>query len=159
MFQDELMETDVAPKDIFSFKVDTQGTYVDTITEICKLHGSDELKRILFELREFAKKPRTSAEMIGNVESDPEYQLIVQANLLAVEIDNEIVLIHRFVKDKYKKRFPELDSMILGELDFIQTVRELGNDLDQVKNNEKLQQTLTQATIMIVSVTASTTQG
>lgn len=49
--------------------------------------------------------------------------------------------------------------MILGELDFIQTVKELGNDLDQIKNNEKLQQTLTQATIMIVSVTASTTQG
>lgn len=47
----------------------------------------------------------------------------------------------------------------MGELDFIQTVKELGNDLDQVKNNEKLQQILTQATIMIVSVTASTTQG
>lgn len=47
----------------------------------------------------------------------------------------------------------------MGELDYIQTVKELGNDLDQVKNNEKLQQTLTQATIMVVSVTASTTQG
>lgn len=69
------------------------------------------------------------------------------------------VIIHRFVKDKYKKRFPELDSLVMGELDFIQTVKELGNDLDQVKNNERLQQTLTQATIMIVSVTASTTQG
>lgn len=31
--------------------------------------------------------------------------------------------------------------------------------MDQVKNNELLQQILTQATIMIVSVTASTTQG
>lgn len=70
-----------------------------------------------------------------------------------------LVVIHRFVKGKYHKRFPELDSLVLGEMDFIQTVRELGNDLDQVKNNEKLQQVLTQATIMIVSVTASTTQG
>uniref|UniRef100_A0A1B6JXU1 U4/U6 small nuclear ribonucleoprotein Prp31 n=1 Tax=Homalodisca liturata TaxID=320908 RepID=A0A1B6JXU1_9HEMI len=39
------------------------------------------------------------------------------------------------------------------------TVRELGNDLDKAKNNEALQQYLTQATIMVVSVTASTTQG
>lgn len=39
------------------------------------------------------------------------------------------------------------------------TVKELGNDLDQAKNNEILQQFLTQATIMVVSVTASTTQG
>ncbi len=38
-------------------------------------------------------------------------------------------------------------------------MKELGNDLDQVKNNELLQQILTQATIMIVSVTASTSQG
>lgn len=39
------------------------------------------------------------------------------------------------------------------------TVKELGNDLDKAKNNEALQQILTQATIMVVSVTASTTQG
>lgn len=45
------------------------------------------------------------------------------------------------------------------EMDYIKTVKELKNDLDQAKNNELLQQILTQATIMIVSVTASTTQG
>lgn len=44
-------------------------------------------------------------------------------------------------------------------MEYLHAVKELGNDLDQVKNNEKLQQILTQATIMIVSVTASTTQG
>lgn len=44
-------------------------------------------------------------------------------------------------------------------MEYLLAVRELGNDLDQVKNNEKLQALLTQATIMIVSVTASTTQG
>lgn len=63
------------------------------------------------------------------------------------------------MKNKYQKRFPELDSLIVGEMEYMSAVKELGNDLDQVKNNEKLQQILTQATIMIVSVTASTTQG
>lgn len=47
----------------------------------------------------------------------------------------------------------------MGELEYLLTVKELGNDLNQIKNNEKLQGILTQATIMIVSVTASTTQG
>lgn len=47
----------------------------------------------------------------------------------------------------------------MGEIEYLLAVKELGNDLDQVKNNEKLQAILTQATIMIVSVTASTTQG
>lgn len=37
--------------------------------------------------------------------------------------------------------------------------QELGNNLDKCKNNENLQQILTNATIMVVSVTASTTQG
>lgn len=63
---------------------------VDSIRELCKLRDSPELNRILEDMREFAKKPRSCSEMIGNVESDPEYQLIVQANSLAVEIDSEI---------------------------------------------------------------------
>ena len=37
--------------------------------------------------------------------------------------------------------------------------QELKNELENVKNNETLQQYLSQATIMVVSVTASTTQG
>ena len=68
-------------------------------------------------------------------------------------------IIHKFTKEKYSKRFPQLDSLIVSEMEYLQAVKELGNDLDQVKSNEKLQQILTQATIMIVSVTASTTQG
>lgn len=70
-----------------------------------------------------------------------------------------IAIIYKFVKDKYQKRFPELDSLIMVEMDYVRSVKELGNDLDQAKNNERLQEILTQATIMIVSVTASTTQG
>lgn len=67
--------------------------------------------------------------------------------------------VHKFVRDKYQKRFPELDSLVVNPLDYVKTVKELGNDLDQAKNNETLQTFLTQATIMVVSVTASTTQG
>ncbi|XP_070800882.1 U4/U6 small nuclear ribonucleoprotein Prp31 [Pituophis catenifer annectens] len=38
-------------------------------------------------------------------------------------------------------------------------IMELGNSLDKCKNNENLQQILTNATVMVVSVTSSTTQG
>lgn len=93
------------------------------------------------------------------METDPEYCLIVEANNIAADIDNEILTIHKFVKEKYQKRFPELESLVVGSLEYVKTVKELGNDLDQAKNNEILQQFLTQATIMVVSVTASTTQG
>lgn len=63
---------------------------VSSIRELCKLRDSARLNRILKEIQVYASKPRASSEMIGNVESDPEYQLIVEANSVAVEIDNEI---------------------------------------------------------------------
>lgn len=132
---------------------------VDSVRDLCHLHDSVRLTKVLEEIEKFVNIPRTTSEMIGNLESDPEYKLIVEANNLVVEIDNEISLIHKFTKDKYQKRFPELDSLVMNETDYIRAVLELGNDLDQAKYNETLQQILTQATIMIVTVTASTTQG
>uniref|UniRef100_A0A1A9WE15 U4/U6 small nuclear ribonucleoprotein Prp31 n=1 Tax=Glossina brevipalpis TaxID=37001 RepID=A0A1A9WE15_9MUSC len=132
---------------------------VQSIRELCKLRDSDRLQYVLKQIEFYAQRQRSSAEMLGSVESDPEYCLIVEANAIAVDIDNEISIIHKFTKEKYQKRFPELDSLIVGEMEYLLAVKELGNDLNQVKNNEKLQAILTQATIMIVSVTASTTQG
>lgn len=132
---------------------------VNSVRDLCKLRDSQRLKSVLFNIENYINKPRRTADMIGNLETDPEYQFIVEANNVAVDIDGEISLIHKFTKDKYQKRFPELDSLVMVEMDYIRAVKELGNDLDQAKNNEILQQILTQATIMIVSVTASTTQG
>lgn len=89
--------------------------------------------------------------------------LKVDTRLLTVNNKKKILpllgTIHRFTKDKYSKRFPELESLVVDALEYVMTVRELGNDLDRAKNNEILQQFLTQAIIMVVSVTASTTQG
>lgn len=101
----------------------------------------------------------TKCQIDGPVESHPEYKLVVEANTLAVSIDNDVNICHKFVRDKYAKRFPELESLVPNALDYLMTVKELGNNLDKVKNNENLQQFLTQATIMVVRVTASTTQG
>lgn len=63
---------------------------VESIRELCKLRDSERLRIILKRIEKYAANPRTSVDMIGNVESDPEYQLIVEANAIAVEIDNEI---------------------------------------------------------------------
>lgn len=54
------------------------------------MHDSERLQRILHQINEYISKPRKCNEIIGNVESDPEYQLIVEVNSVAVEIDNEI---------------------------------------------------------------------
>ncbi|XP_039292902.1 U4/U6 small nuclear ribonucleoprotein Prp31 isoform X1 [Nilaparvata lugens] len=130
-----------------------------SLKQLAKLRSSERLQTILTEMDHYQKMMNDKSSIVGPLEADPEYQLIVEANNLAADIDSEIVIIHRFVRDKYSKRFPELESLVVQPLEYMMSVRELGNDLDQAKNNETLQQYLTQATIMVVSVTASTTQG
>lgn len=64
--------------------------HVNSIRQLCKLRDSERLKNILAKIDHYISHPRKSIEMIGNVESDPEYQLIVEANSTAAEVDNEI---------------------------------------------------------------------
>ena len=65
----------------------------------------------------------------------------------------------RFAKDIYCKRFPDLETLIVQPLDYLLTAKELGNNIGNTKNNKTLEAYLSQATIMVVSVTASTTTG
>ncbi len=124
-----------------------------------KLYNSEQLETVMTAIDECLQNPRTTDQISGPVEADPEYQLIVEANNLTVEIENDITSLHKFVRDLYSKRFPELESLVPTPLEYLMTAKELGNDLDSAKNNEVLAQYITQATIMILSVTASTTQG
>uniref|UniRef100_A0A670K7P5 U4/U6 small nuclear ribonucleoprotein Prp31 n=1 Tax=Podarcis muralis TaxID=64176 RepID=A0A670K7P5_PODMU len=131
----------------------------DSVKSIAKLWDSKTFAEILLKIEEYISKQPKASEVLGPVEAAPEYRVIVDANNLTVEIENELNIIHKFIRDKYSKRFPELESLVPNALDYIRTVKELGNSLDKCKNNENLQQILTNATIMVVSVTASTTQG
>nr|KAG5707554.1 hypothetical protein BaRGS_001102 [Batillaria attramentaria] len=132
---------------------------VPTPAGILSPASNQPLAQIIEKIEEYASKPRREA-IAGPVEADPEYKLIVDANNMTVEIDNEINVIHQFAKDIYGKRFPELESLVPTAMEYICTVKELGNNiLEKSKNNEVLQDILTSATIMVVSVTASTTQG
>ncbi|XP_069598645.1 U4/U6 small nuclear ribonucleoprotein Prp31 [Ranitomeya imitator] len=131
----------------------------ESVKSIAKLWDSRQFSDILDKIDEYVKRQPKASEVMGPVEAAPEYKVIVDANNLTVEIENELNIIHKFIRDKYSKRFPELESLVPNALDYIRTVKELGNNLDKCKNNENLQQILTNATIMVVSVTASTTQG
>lgn len=78
---------------------------------------------------------------------------------ILITIDEDIFKIHKFVKEKYKKRFPELDDLIPTALEYLMTVQELGNDLEKAKNNVNLPKFLNNATTMVVSLSAASTQG
>ena len=133
-----------------------------SLRDVAKLYRSSRLNDVIERIDYFSSNDRKkgSEDMQGPVEADPEYLLIVEANNLAAQIDDEIGNIHKFAKDKYSKRFPELETLVVQPLNYLMTARELGNTgLVNVQANKNLESFLNQATIMVVSVTASTTQG
>ena len=123
---------------------------------IYRLLKSKKIGDMMEAIEVFSESP---ADHFGPVENHPEYDLIVDANNMAVEIDNEIFFLHKYIRDLYNDRFPELESLVLNPMDFIKTVNYLGNELDKSKFDTEILDFLPSATVMVVSVTAATTQG
>ena len=56
-------------------------------------------------------------------------QLIVDCNSLTVDIDNEITIVHNFIRDKYRLKFPELESLVMHPIDYARVVKTIGNEM------------------------------
>ena len=90
-------------------------------------------------------------------DNDPLYRLIVDCNQLVVEIDSELSDVHNFLKDRYRRKFPELESLVQHSVDYARVVKAIGNQTDLTQVN--LDGVLPSATIMVVTVTGSTSTG
>ncbi|KAK0633377.1 hypothetical protein B0T14DRAFT_420449 [Immersiella caudata] len=130
----------------------------------------ETLTPILEKIEHYQSKPAQAAD-IGNVEDHPEYHLLTQSNSLSTSIDNEIALVHKFIRDHYSVRFPELETLITNPLEYAKVVAILGNgpmDSESIKalqvsaNNPlgvTLKSILDGPSLMIVTVEATTSKG
>ncbi|KAF0313693.1 U4/U6 small nuclear ribonucleoprotein Prp31 [Amphibalanus amphitrite] len=100
--EEEKMETEDAAA--------TNGPASGSVHSLLKLANSQRLAEMMESVERFFATERKAEEMVGPVEADPEYRLIVQVNQMAAEFDTEIGIIHKYCKDLYGRRFPELDS-------------------------------------------------
>jgi len=106
---------------------------------------------------------------IGSVEDDPEYALLTQANALSTQIDSEIILVHKFIRDHYSIRFPELENLVQNPLDYAKTVAIVKNGpLENIKTLTNSSENLVGAplrsildgpTLMVVSLEGQRTKG
>ncbi|WEW61617.1 U4/U6-U5 snRNP complex subunit prp31 [Emydomyces testavorans] len=106
---------------------------------------------------------------IGSIEDNPEYHLLTESNSLSTSIDNEIILVHKFIRDHYSVRFPELETLISNPLDYAKTVAILRNGpLNDIKSLASSTDNLVGATLrsvldgpllMVVAVEGTTTRG
>jgi len=147
---------------------DSDDEIIDAIEayEASKSGGVEKVSQMLQDkafndiMDELRRRKDEQPEIAGGeqlTEEDPEYDLINRCNVLVREIDDEIVNVHRFVKDVYSKRFPELESIVPTPLEYMQVVQRAGNskDLAQVDFTDILPNT----SIMAITVAFSMSQG
>ncbi|KAK9684781.1 hypothetical protein RND81_10G232000 [Saponaria officinalis] len=87
----------------------------------------------------------------------PEYELIAVCNALSVDIEDEIMSTYNFIRDNYRLKFPELESIVHHPIDYAHIVKTIGNETDITLVD--LEGLLRPPIIMVVSITASTTSG
>lgn len=142
---------------------DIEALNFDDLTAVAKLTSearySDVLERVraAVEAQAATEGAEGLQQPAGPLEDDPTYKLLVECNRLAVDIDNEIAIVHTFIRDKYRPKFPELESLVHHPLDYARVVQRIGNEMDLTL--VPLDDMLPAATVMVVTVTATTTSG
>ncbi|SGY21655.1 BQ5605_C016g08261 [Microbotryum silenes-dioicae] len=138
---------------------------VGELAKVTKLANGKTMKDVLSKIAYYREHPDPNLASDGDSQ---EYRLIVQANNLNVEVDNEMLIVHKvralltrdealnFIKDHYLPRFPELDTLVSAPLPFCRVILALGNGPELRGDLTGL---LTSGTVMAVTVTAATSRG
>ncbi|KAF2722822.1 Nop domain-containing protein [Polychaeton citri CBS 116435] len=113
--------------------------------------------------------PDQQTKNVGSIEDNPEYKLLTQSNTLSTSIDGEIILVHKFIRDHYSVRFPELETLIQNPQQYAKAVAIIGNGpmediraISESRDNlvgQSLRQVLDGPSLMVVTVEATTTRG
>ncbi|KAF2266870.1 Nop domain-containing protein [Lojkania enalia] len=127
-----------------------------------------QLKPVLSDIEQ--TKDRMEGLIEGEqIEDNPEYQLLTQANDFSTSIDGEIAIVHKFIRDHYSIRFPYLEELIKNPIDYAKTVAIIKNGpLDDIKNIAQradnlvgvpLRSILDGPSLMVVTVEATRAAG
>ena len=119
------------------------------------LRSGSQVESVLQQIDHFMALPEP--DLAGVLEDSPEYHLIVKANNIAVDVDNEVMIVHKFIRDHYSPRFPELETLIPNPWEYIQAVKAIGNE--ETIPSSPLEGILPHGTVVVISMTASTTPG
>jgi U4/U6 small nuclear ribonucleoprotein PRP31 len=128
------------------------------VKKLAQLVSSETMDSVLHRIDQYRTTPAfNNPTPPGNIEDDPEYRLLVEATALSAELDQEIILVNKFLLDHYRPKFPELETLVRNPLDYAKTVHLIGNEINIV--NLDFTGVLTLASTMVVKTAATTTRG
>lgn len=162
-----------APEDEEETKARVEKMQLGSVNDVRNVAGlMKALQPVLEKIAHYqGLPPEKQTKNIGSIEDNPEYKLLTQSNTLATQIDSEIILVHKFIRDHYSVRFPELETLVTHPLDYAKTVAIIGNgpmDADSIKKKsassdnlvgQPLNKVLDGPSMMVVTVESSTSQG
>lgn len=128
----------------------------EDLDTVSKLQKTQRYLDIIHKVDEALLGNKGFDKAMTTSEDDPEYKLVVDCNHLSVDIENEIVTVHGFIRSKYRLRFPELESFVHHPVEYASVVKQIGDEKDLALVPLK---DLFKSTIISVSLMASTTQG
>ena len=111
----------------------------------------------LQSISKFLSGNSNDASKLSSLQANEEYQLILDCNKFIHDLDDELSETHRYVVEMYAKKFPELESLIPNKIDYVRTILRIKNETDMTLVD--LNDILSAASVMVVSVTGSTTTG
>ena len=131
---------------------------IGDVKKLARLISSETMDSVLKRIDEYGPTlVNARRTRVGSIEDDPEYRLVVEANALSAELDQEILLVNKFIRNHYKPKFPELETLIRHPLDYAKSVQIIRNEMNLVKLN--FEQVLPPASIMVIKLAATTTRG
>jgi len=130
---------------------------INAVKKLARLISSESMDNVLSRIDEYGRTPPAERVLTGNMEDDPEYRLVVEANTLSAEFDQEIILVNKFIRDRYRPKYPELETLVLNPLDYAKTVKLIANEMNITKLD--LTKVLPPVSIMVVKTAATTTRG
>jgi len=92
-----------------------------------------------------------------DADKQEEYEVIVKSNELTGKIDQEMFSIHKYVRDLYATKFPELSDLVPHPYEYAQVVKVIGNKSDV--SGIDLSEFVPQNVQLTITVTATTTAG
>ena len=121
------------------------------------------------KIAHFQSKPQEERTTnVGAIEDNPEYEVLTQANSFSVHVDTEVVLVHKFIRDHYSARFPELERLVSNPIDYAKTVAILKNEVENIKSianssdniiGVPLRSILDGPSLMTITLEGTTTKG
>lgn len=122
----------------------------DGVEARIKLSASDRYRRHMAAID-------VRGRLQATFDDEEEYSLIVESNEILVKMDAELHEVHAYVNDVYGRKFPELETLVPSQLEYLRVVAAMANEMDMTQVD--LSSILPPTVVMVVSVTGSTTSG